>query len=79
MHTDAALWREFAAQVYYHAGDIEKAEDFVGLNAFLKEIEGGAAASRVFYLATAPRFFRPPSRTWGRRAWPTNRRQPAAW
>jgi len=56
---DAALWSEFASQVFYQAGDLGKVEDFVSLNNFLTELESGTPASRIYYLATAPQFFQP--------------------
>ncbi len=49
-------WNEFAANIFYHAGDIGNAADFDSLGQFLAELEKGAAATRVYYLATAPQF-----------------------
>jgi glucose-6-phosphate 1-dehydrogenase len=54
---DAALWAKFAPNIYYHAGDIDKPEDFVKLAKLLGEIEKGQSSTRVYYLATAPRFY----------------------
>ena len=54
---DEATFREFAANVFYHPGDIGKTEDFVALKETLDECEDGTACSRVFYLSTAPRFY----------------------
>jgi glucose-6-phosphate 1-dehydrogenase len=56
---DSAVWAQFAANLYYHAGDIEHPPDFDGLREFLNEIEAGARCTRVYYLATAPRFYEP--------------------
>ncbi len=53
---DVALWDKFAANVYYHKGDLSAAEDFVALEAFLKSIEGGPG-HRLYYLATAPEYY----------------------
>jgi glucose-6-phosphate 1-dehydrogenase len=51
---NAADWARFAEHVYYQRGDIDKAQDFDSLRSFLTEIEAGAAATRIYYLATAP-------------------------
>jgi glucose-6-phosphate 1-dehydrogenase len=56
---DAKQWDSFAPRVYYHAGDIGQAEDFVKLAKFLTTIEQDAGAARVYYLALAPRFYEP--------------------
>jgi len=49
-------WGKFAANVYYHPGDLTKLEDLQGLKSFLEEVEGGPA-ERVYYLSTAPRLY----------------------
>jgi glucose-6-phosphate 1-dehydrogenase len=54
---DRGVWDQFAANLYYHAGDIGEAADFGGLRDLLAEIENGAAGTRVYYLATAPTFY----------------------
>src|SRR5215207_3681809 len=36
---DPALWANFSQNIYYHPGDIGKAEDFTGLAKLLQEIE----------------------------------------
>jgi glucose-6-phosphate 1-dehydrogenase len=51
---DEALWREFAASIFYHPGDIANAADFPSLRDFLASIEGPEGATRVYYLSTAP-------------------------
>src|SRR5262245_41137792 len=51
---NAAAWNSFAANVFYHAGDIGRSEDFTSLGKFLDELEGGPGATRVYYLSTAP-------------------------
>jgi len=56
---DRAVWDEFAPWLFYHAGDVGRAEDFVSLGRFLDEIESGVAAERIYYLATAPASFEP--------------------
>lgn len=55
---DAPLWDKFAANVYYHKGDLSTAEDFVALEEFLRTIEGGPV-NRLYYLATAPEYYGP--------------------
>jgi glucose-6-phosphate 1-dehydrogenase len=56
---DRTVWDEFAKNVYYHAGDIGNPDDFVELRRFLDEIEQGSSSTRVYYLATAPKFYEP--------------------
>ena len=56
---DSAIWDDFAGAISYHSGDIGKAEDFHSLKGYLEELEGRAAATRVYYLATAPKFYEP--------------------
>lgn len=56
---DDDAWNRFAPQIYYQPGDIKETGDFEQLATFLSEIEQGAAAPRVYYLATAPRFYEP--------------------
>lgn len=52
-------WDDFAGNLFYHPGDIGEPEDFDRLRDFLAEIEQGASATRVYYLATAPTFYEP--------------------
>ena len=52
---DAASWQKFAANIYYHPGDIDKPADFQALAKLLDQLEGGAGATRLYYLSTAPR------------------------
>ncbi|MGD9645379.1 MAG: glucose-6-phosphate dehydrogenase [Pirellulales bacterium] len=52
-------WDRFAAGLYYHPGDIGHAGDFTALSKQLDELEQGKPTARVYYLATAPRFFEP--------------------
>ena len=56
---DTAVWGEFAPMVSYHAGDIAKPQDFQSLKRYLAELEGEEAATRVYYLSTAPKFYEP--------------------
>ncbi len=63
---DADSWREFAANIYYQPGDIHIDDDFASLKTRLAEIEAGTATTRVYYLATAPRFYEPAVEALGR-------------
>ena len=56
---DDDSWNRFAATIHYQPGDIGVSADIGGLEARLREIEGGADADRVYYLATAPQFYEP--------------------
>lgn len=56
---DRSTWEAFAAQVYYHSGDIGQPESFDRLMLKLGELEGDIPALRVYYLATAPERFTP--------------------
>lgn len=58
---DPELWSKFAEQIYYQPGDIGKADDFATLKTFLDDLEGGEEqqSTRVYYLSTAPRFYKP--------------------
>ncbi len=60
------LWSKFAAHVFYQPGDIGDAGDFTKLASLLGEIEHNAASTRVYYLATAPRFYEPAIEQLGR-------------
>lgn len=53
---EEASWNDFAANIYYHPGDLTKLEDLKGLKSFLEEVEAGPA-ERVYYLSTAPRLY----------------------
>lgn len=55
---DREKWLQFAERIFYLPGDIERAADFGRLAEFLEEIEAGTSATRVYYLSTAPRFYR---------------------
>ncbi len=50
-------WDDFAPAVFYHPGDIGKADDFAALRTFLDELEADADPTRIYYLSTAPRFY----------------------
>jgi glucose-6-phosphate 1-dehydrogenase len=57
-------WEEFAPLLHYHAGDMEDPAAFVSLARYLDRLEEGAAESgsgsgRLYYLATAPKFYGP--------------------
>lgn len=56
---DAERWTEFAKQLFYHPGDIDKLDDFAALSEFLDKLDDGEKNQRLYYLATAPRFYLP--------------------
>lgn len=56
---DSESWQAFAQNVYYHPGDVAQFEDYRRLSAFLDQRDAATPATRIFYLATAPRFFEP--------------------
>jgi len=56
---DRAAWDSFAQSVFYQPGDVGKPDDFRALGKLLDELEGDGGANRVYYLATAPRFYEP--------------------
>src|SRR5581483_4719871 len=54
---DQSLWSSFAANVFYHPGNLEHDDDYASLSQDLEKIEGGVKTSRVYYLATAPQLY----------------------
>jgi glucose-6-phosphate 1-dehydrogenase len=57
-------WLEFAEHLYYMSGNFTNQADFQSLATRLKQLESGPT-DRMFYLATAPRFFLPIVKTLG--------------
>ncbi|MCP4420917.1 MAG: glucose-6-phosphate dehydrogenase [Chloroflexi bacterium] len=55
---DEDKWQTFASNVSYVRGDLSTPEDYQMLKQHLAGVEGGAG-NRLYYLATAPRFFAP--------------------
>lgn len=55
---DPSAWAEFAGRLTYVQGDLSTPEDFARLHDALTDLEG-EPANRLYYLATAPRFFSP--------------------
>ncbi len=53
------LWEEFAKGLFYFPSDIDDAEGYQKLKAFLEELDQarGTRGNRVFYLSVAPKFF----------------------
>ncbi len=51
-----AIWEDFARNVHYFQGDLDKAEDFPKLDSYLIKMEG-RLANRLYYLATAPEHY----------------------
>jgi len=56
---ERSVWDAFAPSLFYRPGDVERAGDFAALADFLDDLEGRGGATRVYYLATAPRFYQP--------------------
>ena len=56
-HFDDQSWMAFAANLYYQPGDIDQASDFQRLGQLLRELEGGGAVSRLYYLSTLPNLY----------------------
>jgi glucose-6-phosphate 1-dehydrogenase len=53
-------WGEFAPLLHYHAGNMEESASFAALARCLDRLEEGEAEShRLYYLATAPKFYGP--------------------
>jgi glucose-6-phosphate 1-dehydrogenase len=51
-------WETFAANLWYVRGDLRQPDDYGSLQTFLRDLEG-EPINRLYYLATAPRFFAP--------------------
>jgi glucose-6-phosphate 1-dehydrogenase len=54
---EAGAWQGFARNLFYHPGDIQQTEDFAALGRLLREIEQADNSTRIYYLATAPKFY----------------------
>jgi glucose-6-phosphate 1-dehydrogenase len=54
---DSAVWQQFSQIIYYHPGDIGRAEDFNRLGKFLANVESAQQCARIYYLATSPEFY----------------------
>jgi glucose-6-phosphate 1-dehydrogenase len=52
-------WAQFAKSIFYQPGDITDDDSFPKLATFLNELEQQSSATRLYYLATAPRFYQP--------------------
>jgi glucose-6-phosphate 1-dehydrogenase len=56
---DQNRWKQFARQIFYLPGDINRADDFDRLANLLSELENDPKSTRVYYLATAPKYYEP--------------------
>ncbi|MGD9634972.1 MAG: glucose-6-phosphate dehydrogenase [Pirellulales bacterium] len=63
---DQQLWTDFAAKIFYFAGDIGIPADFDKLKTFLDDLEKDPDSTRIYYLATAPQFYAPAIEQLGR-------------
>ncbi len=55
---DARIWAEFARNISYFKGDLDKVADYEKLQSILDALED-QSAGRLYYLATAPDFYGP--------------------
>jgi glucose-6-phosphate 1-dehydrogenase len=55
---EQAVWDKFAQMLHYFQGNLDNAEDFPKLEAYLQMIEG-SPANRLYYLATSPEYYIP--------------------
>ncbi len=55
---DAKLWAAFAPKIRYFQGNLDTAEDYPKLDAYLNGFEN-SASNRLYYVATAPEYFAP--------------------
>jgi glucose-6-phosphate 1-dehydrogenase len=53
----AEAWTAFSERLHYIQGDLTAADDFIGLGAYLENMEASDAGDRLYYLATAPSFY----------------------
>ncbi|MDK2867734.1 MAG: glucose-6-phosphate 1-dehydrogenase [Clostridiales bacterium] len=57
MQTDYAEWHTFKAHIQYYRMDFSDVNTFASFSAMLKTHYAGQLRDKIFYLATAPRFF----------------------
>ncbi len=53
------VWDEFAANIFYQPGDINKQDDFAALADRLEKLESGQSSDRIYYLASKPSLYEP--------------------
>jgi glucose-6-phosphate 1-dehydrogenase len=56
---DSQVWHRLAERIYYQPGDLSVPATFGTLTRLLDDVEKGSAATRIYYLATAPQFYQP--------------------
>lgn len=54
---DEAVWQQFAENIFYQPGDIDCADSFAKLKAFLLEQEGNQPTTRLYYLSVKPELY----------------------
>jgi glucose-6-phosphate 1-dehydrogenase len=54
---EAKTWREFAANVVYHRGDVTDFEQLQAIDKVLCEWEGDRRGNRIYYLSIAPNLY----------------------
>ena len=55
--SDLSEWDDFASTLHYVTGDFTRIDDVRALDERLSKLENGEESNRVYYLATAPRFY----------------------
>lgn len=55
--SDLSEWDDFASTLHYVTGDFTRIDDLKALDERLSKLENGEESNRVYYLATAPRFY----------------------
>lgn len=55
---DEGAWGDLTSRIRYWPLDVTLADDYVALQKQLEIVDGGCNSNRLYYLATAPRFFR---------------------
>jgi glucose-6-phosphate 1-dehydrogenase len=55
---EAPAWSEFARNLHYVRGDLDRHEDFASLDRRLRKLETGPA-NRLYFFAVAPRYYEP--------------------
>ncbi len=53
---DPSIWEPFTLRLHYFQGNLDTPEDYPRLDAYLRQLEAGAA-DRLYYLATAPEHY----------------------
>lgn len=63
---DEKIWSTLAESIHYFPGDVDDEARVGELAGYLDEQEGGGESTRIYYLATAPKYFEPTIAALGR-------------